>query len=84
METKNIIICSSMNNKIKEFLESYSEENLKFTFLKIIDPLKIAFKVYTDENDNEKLVRKIKDLIKSTTFGSILYFSVIVDDTVNN
>jgi ribosomal silencing factor RsfS len=73
---KKVVISSSMSSKIIEFLENYKGEDLQFTYVNNTSQLNAAFIVKTTESDNQKLARKIKDLIKSTSFGSVLYFSV--------
>lgn len=79
MMEKVISISSSMNKKIIEFLENYDDDEIKFVFLKNDSPLKSLFQVQTTETDEEKLMQKIKGLIKATTFGSMLYFSVKIE-----
>lgn len=76
MIEKKVVISSSMSSKIIEFLENYKGEDLQFTYVNNTSQLNAVFIVKTTESDNQKLARKIKDLIKSTSFGSVLYFSV--------
>ena len=73
---KKVVISSSMSSKIIEFLENYKGEDLQFTYVNNTSQLNAVFIVKTTESDNQNLARKIKDLIKSTSFGSVLYFSV--------
>jgi hypothetical protein len=75
---KKATISSSMSKKVIEYLENYEDVNYKFTYLQNTTSLNAVFKVETNEMDNEKIIRKIKDAIKASSFGNIIFFSVSV------
>lgn len=76
---RKIIVSTSMGKKVVELLDGYEEDGLKIKYLKNTTPLNAVFQVYTNEDDKEKLSRKIKDMIKSSSFGAALYFTVNVE-----
>jgi hypothetical protein len=68
-----------MSSKVIEYLESYKDENYIFTYLKNSTQLNAIFKVETNESNHEKIIRKVKDIVKSSPVGNIIYFSVSVE-----
>lgn len=78
MIEKQVTISSSMSSKVIEYLEGYKDDNYKFTYLMNTSTLNAVFKVETTESDNDKIIRKIKDAIKISPFGSIIYFAVSI------
>ncbi len=78
MVEKKATISSAMSKKVIEYLESYKDVNYKFTYLQNTTSLNAVFKVETNEMDNEKIIRKIKDAIKISPFGNVIFFSVSV------
>lgn len=76
MFEKRVTVNTSMPKKVVGFLESYEGEDYKFKCIDSSNTLKAVFQVTTNEDDNEKVIKKTKDVIKSTPLGSVLYFSV--------
>lgn len=68
-----------MSKKVIGFLDGYQEDDYSFKYLNNPTPLNAVFMVQTAETDNEKIIRKVKDLIKGTDFGKVLYFAVNVE-----
>lgn len=79
MFEKKVTVNTSMPKKVVGFLESYEGEDYKFKCIDSSNTLKAIFQVTTTEGDNEKIIKKTKDIIKSTPMGSVLYFSVYVE-----
>lgn len=79
MIEKKVIVNSSVPKKIIEILEAYNDEKLKFKYIGGgASPLEAGFQVFTDIEDNEKLIRKVKDVVRADKFGSVLFFQVLV------
>jgi hypothetical protein len=41
--------------------------------------VKAVFQATTSESDDEKLIHKVKDIIKADKLGSVLYFTVALE-----
>lgn len=76
---KRVTISSAMSKKVIEYLEKYIDPDYKFIYLQNSTSLNAVFKVETTENDDEKIIKKIKDGIKASPFGNIINFSVKVE-----
>lgn len=79
MPEKKIRVNTTMPEKVIRYLESYKGEDYKFKCIDSSNALKAIFQVTTDVEDDEKIIQKTKAIIKSTPFGSVLYFSVYVE-----
>lgn len=80
MVEKEVAINTSRSEKIREILESYKGEGFSFKYIKNENPLKAVFQVSTSEEDDEKLIKKIKSIIKADKFGSVLYITISVEE----
>jgi diphthamide synthase (EF-2-diphthine--ammonia ligase) len=64
------------NKEIQEILEQYSENGIKFTFVKKV-AIKLLFEVTGTNVDNA--ISIAKKLIKDTEWGKVIYFNVVSD-----
>lgn len=76
---KIVAVNTSRCEKVKEILESYKGEEISFKYVRNENPLKAVFEVSTTESDDEKLIKKVKSIIKADKFGSVLYVTVSVE-----
>jgi len=63
-------------DKIIETLTTYNEEGLTFEFIE-----KKGMKLYfnTNATDLEATAKKVKEIIKETPYGAVLYFQVTAE-----
>lgn len=63
-------------DQIIDLLTNYHENDISFQFIK-----KEGIKLYFESNieANEQTPRLVKDIIKSTPWGSVLFFQVVVE-----
>lgn len=72
-----ISISSAMQQEqIKELLTGYNEDGVTFTF-KEKKGIKLYFE--TSAEDKDAALRLVKDMIKGTPWGKVLYFNAIVE-----
>ena len=69
-----------MSKKVIAYLDGYEKDNYRFLYVSNRTPLNAVFNVTTEETSNERIIKKVKDIIKGTDFGKVLYFAVNIEN----